>query len=35
MAKLYYEDVKSGKRTHESVPKRWRDAVESMLEGGE
>lgn len=35
MAKLYYEAVKSGKRTLEGVPKRWRDAVRSMLEGGE
>ena len=32
MAKIYYEAVKSGKRTLESVPKRWRDAVASMLE---
>lgn len=32
MAKIYYEAVKSGKRTLESVPKRWRDAVAEMLE---
>lgn len=32
MAKIYYEAVKSGKRTLESVPKRWRDAVAAMLE---
>lgn len=32
MAKIYYEAVKSGKRTLESVPKRWHDAVASMLE---
>jgi hypothetical protein len=31
MAKIYYEAVKSGKRTLESVPKRWRDAVAEML----
>ena len=32
MAKIYYEAVKSGKRTLDSVPKRWRDAVAAMLE---
>ncbi len=32
MAKLYYEAVKAGKRTLESVPKRWRAEVEKMLE---
>lgn len=32
MAKIYYEAVKSGKRTLGSVPKRWRDAVAAMLE---
>lgn len=32
MAKIYYEAVKSGKRTLESVPKRWRGAVAAMLE---
>ena len=32
MAKLYYELVKAGKRTLESVPVRWRDAVAKMLE---
>ena len=32
MAKIYYEAVKSGKRTLESVPRRWRDAVAAMLE---
>lgn len=34
MAKIYYEAVKSGKRTIDSVPKRWRDAVAAMLEAG-
>lgn len=33
MAKLYYEAVKAGKRTLESVPKRWRSEVEEMLGG--
>lgn len=32
MAKIYYEAVKSGKRTLESVPKRWYDAVAAMIE---
>ena len=32
MAKIYYEAVKSGKRTIDSVPKRWRDSVAAMLE---
>lgn len=32
MAKLYYEMVKAGKRTLDSVPKRWHEAVEEMLE---
>ena len=35
MAKIYCEAVKSGKRTLESVPKRWRDAVAAMLEADE
>ena len=33
MAKIYYEAVKSGKRTLDSVPKRWREQVRKMLEG--
>ena len=32
MARLYCEAVKAGKRTLESVPKRWRAEVEKMLE---
>ena len=32
MAKIYYEAVKSGKRTIESVPKRWRDQVQKLLD---
>lgn len=32
MAKIYFEAVKEGKRTLESVPKRWRAAVAEMLE---
>ena len=35
MAKIYYEAVKSGKRTLDSVPKRWRDAVAAMPEKDE
>lgn len=35
MAKLYYEWVKAGKRTLESVPKRWRDEVAAMLAADE
>ena len=31
MAKIYYRAVKSGKRTLESVPERWRDEVRQML----
>lgn len=32
MAKLYCEAVKNGSRTLDSVPKRWRDAVASLLD---
>lgn len=32
MAKIYYNAVKSGKRTIESVPKRWRDQVQALLD---
>lgn len=32
MAKIYFEAVKEGKRTLESVPKRWRAAVQKMIE---
>lgn len=35
VAKLYYEAVKSGKRTLESVPNRWREAVATLLEKDE
>lgn len=35
MAKIYCEAVRSGKRTLESVPKRWRDQVAAMLAGDE
>lgn len=31
MAKIYYRAIKSGKRTLESVPERWRDDVRKML----
>lgn len=32
LAKIYYRAVKSGKRTLEGVPDRWRDEVRQMLE---
>lgn len=35
MAKIYYNAVKSGARTIESVPKRWRDQVQALLEADE
>lgn len=35
MAKLYYKLVKTGKRTLESVPERWRDEVAAMLAADE
>lgn len=35
MAKIYYEAVKAGKRTLESVPARWRLQVKAMLEADE
>ena len=31
MARLYYEAVRDGHRTLESVPKRWRVEVERLL----
>ena len=34
MAKLYYEAVKNGSRTLDSVPKRWRDAVAALIDQG-
>lgn len=32
MAKIYYRAVKAGKRTLESVPERWREAVKALLD---
>lgn len=32
MAKIYFKAVKSGERTIESVPKRWRDQVQALLD---
>lgn len=32
MAKIYFEAVQAGKRTLDSVPKRWRDKVSEMLQ---
>lgn len=31
MAKIYAKLVREGKRTLESVPTRWREAVEKLL----
>ena len=31
MAKIYYIRIKSGKMTIEEVPKRWRAAVQALL----
>lgn len=31
MAKIYLEAVRAGRRTLESVPKKWRDQVAAML----
>lgn len=35
MAKIYYNAVKAGRRTLESVPERWRAQVAAMLEADE
>lgn len=35
MAKIYYRQVKAGKRTIDEVPEIWRDAVKAMLEADE
>ena len=32
MAKIYYNAVKSGARTIDDVPKRWRDQVQALLD---
>ncbi len=32
MAKIYYKRIKAGLMTIEEVPKRWRDAVQEMLD---
>lgn len=32
MAKFYYGRIKRGKLTIESVPKRWRDQVQALLD---
>lgn len=32
MAKMYYKLIKSGKRTLEDVPVKWRNEVQKMLE---
>lgn len=35
MAKIYYRQVKAGKRTIEEVPERWRDQVQALLDAEE
>lgn len=32
MAKIYFKAVKAGKRSIESVPERWRDEVQKMID---
>lgn len=32
MAKIYYRQVKAGKRTLDEVPEYWREKVREMLE---
>ena len=34
MAKFWYKLVKSGAKTIDEVPEKWRDEVERMLEEG-
>lgn len=33
MAKMYYKLIKSGKKSLEDVPVKWRNEVQKMLEG--
>lgn len=35
MAKIYYRQVKAGKRTVDEVPELWREQVREMLEADE
>lgn len=35
MAKIYYRKIKAGQMTLEEVPKRWRAAVQALLDEGE
>ena len=32
MAMIYFKSVKSGKRTLDSVPERWRNEVKKLLD---
>lgn len=32
MAKIYYRQVKAGKRTIEEVPERWREQVQALID---
>lgn len=35
MAKIYYKRIKAGIMTIESVPDRWKDAVQELLDEDE
>ncbi len=35
MAKIYYRQIKAGKRTIEEVPERWREQVQALLDAEE
>lgn len=35
MAKIYYRQVKAGKRTIEEVPERWREQVQALIDAEE
>lgn len=35
MAKIYYRQVKAGKRTIDEVPERWREQVQALIDAEE
>lgn len=35
MAKIYYRQVKAGKRTIEQVPELWREQVQALIDAEE
>lgn len=35
MAKIYYRQIKAGKKTIEDVPERWQDEVQALLDADE